>query len=44
VELDPQYVDVVIQRWQGLSHLQATLEGDGRSFDAVAAERWKVAA
>ena len=39
VELDPKYADVVVQRWQGLSRQKATLEGDGRTFDAVAAER-----
>ena len=44
LELDPKYADVVIQRWQALSHKQATLEGDGRTFDAVARERMKVAA
>jgi DNA modification methylase len=44
VELDPKYGDVVIQRWQKLSGAQATLEGDGRTFEAIAAERLKVAA
>ena len=44
VELDPKYADVVVERWQGLSHQQASLEGDGRTFEAVAAERLKVAA
>jgi DNA modification methylase len=44
VELDPQYADVVIQRWQKLSGAKATLEGDGRTFEAIAAERLKVAA
>jgi DNA modification methylase len=39
LELDPKYADVVVQRWQGLSHKKATLEGDGRTFEAVAAER-----
>ena len=44
LELDPKYADVVVQRWQALSHKRATLEGDGRTFDAVAAERMKLAA
>jgi DNA modification methylase len=44
VELDPKYADVVIQRWQKLSGAQATLEGDARTFEAIAAERLKVAA
>jgi hypothetical protein len=35
---------VVVQRWQGLSHKKATLEGDGRTFEAVAEERMKMAA
>ena len=44
LELDPKYADVVVQRWQALSHKKATLEGDGRTFEAVAGERMKVAA
>jgi DNA modification methylase len=38
IELDPKYVDVVIQRWQQLTKREAMLE-DGRAFDAVAKER-----
>jgi DNA modification methylase len=34
VELDPKYCDVVIQRWQELTGKQATLEGDGATFDS----------
>jgi hypothetical protein len=37
-------VDVVVQRWQTLSGNQAILEGDGRTFEAVAEERRKAAA
>ena len=45
LELDPKYADVVVERWQGLTGKQATLEGDGRTFDAVALKnRMKVAA
>ena len=44
IELDPKYVDVVIQRWQTLSGKQATLEGDGRTVEAISEERLKVAA
>ncbi|MEP7354322.1 MAG: DNA methyltransferase, partial [Acidobacteriota bacterium] len=33
IELDPKYMDVVVQRWHTLSGKQATLEGDGRTFD-----------
>jgi DNA modification methylase len=39
LELDPKYVDVIVQRWQTLSGKQATLEGDGRSFQQIAGER-----
>jgi len=43
IELDPKYVDVVVQRWQTLSGKTATLDGDGRTFDEIAAERRKAA-
>ncbi len=39
IELDPKYVDVVVQRWQQLTGKQATLEGDGRNFDEIGKER-----
>jgi len=39
VELNPAYVDVAVQRWQLFTGKEATLENDGRSFAAVAAER-----
>jgi ParB-like chromosome segregation protein Spo0J len=39
LELDPKYVDVVVQRWQSLSGQQATLDGDGRPFNEVAGTR-----
>jgi DNA modification methylase len=44
MEIDPRYIDVVVERWQSLSNKKATLEGDGRSFDEVARERLKEAA
>jgi DNA modification methylase len=44
LELDPKYVDVVVERWQALSGKRATLEGDGRTLDAVRKDRMKVAA
>ena len=44
LELDPRYADVVIERWQGLSGKKATLEGDGRTFEAIAKDRMKIAA
>jgi DNA modification methylase len=39
MELDPKYVDVIVQRWQTLSGDKAKLDGDGRTFEEVAAER-----
>jgi DNA modification methylase len=39
LELDPVYVDVMIRRWQEHSGKEATLEGDGRSFRELCAER-----
>jgi len=44
MELDPKYVDVIVQRWQGLSGKQPKLDGDGRTFEEIAAERRKDAA
>jgi DNA modification methylase len=35
LELDPKYVDVIVQRWQGLTGKQATLEGHGATFSHV---------
>jgi len=39
LELDPKYVDVIVQRWQTLSGKQARLEGNGRTFEQIALER-----
>ncbi len=39
IELNPAYVDVIIRRWQELTGQQAVLDGDGRSFDEIAARR-----
>lgn len=44
VELDPNYADVIVQRWQSFTGQQAVLDGDGRSFDAIKAERERRAA
>ncbi len=44
IELDPKYVDVAVLRWQGLSNQEARLEGDGRTFEEITAERMAVAA
>lgn len=39
IEIDPRYVDVAVRRWQAFTGKAATLEVDGRSFDAIAGER-----
>ena len=39
VEMTPRYVDVAVCRWQAFTGQVATLEGDGRTFDEIAAER-----
>ena len=39
VELDPKYVDTIILRWQEFSGGAAILDGDGRSYEEIAAER-----
>ena len=39
MELDPGYVDVAVTRWQDFTGEAAMLEGDGRSFAEIAAER-----
>ena len=35
IELDPKYVDVVVQRWQDLTGKQATLDGNGSTFEQM---------
>jgi DNA modification methylase len=42
-EIEPKYVDVVVQRWQQLTGQQATLSDDGRTYAEVSAERKKAA-
>lgn len=44
MELDPRYCDVTVRRWQSFTGQAATLEGDGRTFDEVEAERGTVEA
>lgn len=41
LELDPGYVDVIVKRWQEFVGKDATLEGDGRTFNEVSHERQK---
>ena len=39
VEIEPRYVDVSIRRWEAFTKSEAILEGDGRTFAEVEAER-----
>jgi DNA modification methylase len=39
MELDPKYCDVIVQRWQDWTGATAVLEGDCRSFGALAGQR-----
>ena len=39
IELSPAYVDVGVKRWQEFTGEAAVLDGDGRTFDQIAAER-----
>jgi DNA modification methylase len=44
MEIDPKYADCIVRRYQEYTGKQATLDGDGRTFDAIAQERRKEAA
>jgi len=44
MELDPAYCDVAVRRWQNFTGQTATLEGDGRTFAEIEAERANVRA
>ena len=39
LEIDPGYVDLIVERWQKLTGNQAVLESDGRTFDEIRADR-----
>jgi DNA modification methylase len=39
MELDPNYVDVMVRRWEAFTGQQATLEGDSRTFSEIADKR-----
>src|ERR1019366_4088678 len=39
MEIDPKYADCIVRRFQEYSGKGATLDGDGRTFDAIAKER-----
>jgi DNA modification methylase len=36
MEIDPRYADVIVRRWQEYVGKEATLDGDGRTFDETA--------
>ena len=36
VELNPEYVDMAVRRWQEFANQQAILDGDGRTFAEIA--------
>jgi DNA modification methylase len=44
IDIDARYVDVAVLRWQQFTGLAATLEGDGRTFEQIKADRVGVAA
>jgi DNA modification methylase len=35
MELDPKYVDVIVQRWQDYSGNKAVLDGENLTFDVI---------
>lgn len=39
MEITPRYVDVIVKRWQQQTDKQATLDGNGKTFEEVAEER-----
>jgi DNA modification methylase len=39
LEIDPEYVDVSIRRWQAFTHRDAILESTGQTFEEVETER-----
>jgi DNA modification methylase len=39
MECEPRYVDVAIRRWEAYTKSEAVLEGDGRTFAELRAER-----
>jgi DNA modification methylase len=39
-EMDPVYCDVAVRRWQLFTGEQATLEGDGRTFEEISEARY----
>lgn len=44
IELNPAYVDVAVERWQAFAKAEATLAGDGRTYEEIAKARKKAPA
>jgi DNA modification methylase len=44
MELDPKFMDVIVQRWQGMTGKKAVLDSDGRTYAEISAERVEVMA
>ena len=44
VEMDPKYVDVIVKRWQEFTGKDVVLDGDGKIFSELVAERTATAA
>jgi DNA modification methylase len=44
MELDPKYVDVIVQRWQDYTGNKVVLDGEDRIFDDLKAQRQKSSA
>jgi DNA modification methylase len=41
MEIDPQYTDCIVRRWQEYTGQQGVLQSDGRCFDEIRQERLK---
>src|SRR5262245_17306734 len=41
IEIVPGYVDIAVKRWQDFTGKPARLDGDGRTFEEISAERNK---
>ena len=41
MEIDPQYTDCMVRRWQEYTGKPAVLQSDGRCFDEVSQQRLK---
>jgi DNA modification methylase len=44
MELEPRYVDVAVRRWEAHTKSDAVLDGDGRTFAEIGAERLAIQA